>query len=1340
MGLSCIAVRGSLEDPAVQSKIYSDLYQITKDDKLASLVWVLSQDSTFLKEHKLSLIKDSDPKVVYSKMDFIENLMNAQQKADFYNYMNSRYDKAFNKHSEALEEALNLQKQESKVDFSITQQDNKFLVLAKPVTAENELKKDQALQELNNKLISFIEKLGFTVREVDNLDTPGLFSAKNAEKNAEGLIEAILIAKNKKGKQALPEEISHLLVAGLQNNPLIQRLKQVLTPEVVREVLGDMFEQYNEQCQGDQYKLQEEALGRLIAQHLVDRAGLSSNIQYISNRVLDLIQNKLQKGNESEIHKMLEEAVQYSSRLVDSLGTEEFVNDFNSDFVINANVLYNLDKKVKKLSETLQNSYEVLSKRIKILSLTTEQEEQAGDIETIRTLRKAIREKDYALGYTAFIERVLEDCKSKFDQIEKLKEEFSDPQKLENKSEKTKLLKKATSLLNDIRIFIDAYKSSIKTMTTISNMDKDYQEIDELDTYNIQEVAVEAMQLLNSIEDTYSNLRKSTLIEFYRQFWKKDIKVKNSKGEDYEITLEDILESQLGDTTGFDRLVGSVGDSKDPLLQMAYDAYHKTCVSRDSEITKYEQRILQIYQRYYDKTGSKDTSFIYAKDKEGNYTGMFLSNYDWEAFRKAKNDKIKELKNSGLSEEIFQFQLDIWEEQQMGWETPFPGGKACRVPINFKSNALDNLNEAQLEFYRSMITVKAELNNMIPRGQYSVFRAPQKKKNSKDLMLEGNIKGTVKRLKEEYVTIDSNDTDYGELEFKDGKYVLLNFNGEEVKKVPCYYTTFLDDMSMLDTNASDAMISFAAMAINYKHMSKLAETMELTNSLQQDRDIKQFSGVKKLYQRYRVDGEVIESDYTIKGSKSEVGKQLRYFIDANIYGRRKKLEEVSFNLGGKERTINYGQLGDNAKSYSTIIGMGASVFSATTNITMGESQLFREACAGQYFGLKDLLWAKLQYFKLRPKNAINAYSKPPTDKLSLLLRRFNCLGDVEQNLKDTNYNNGLLRRISDKFNLLLGNMLGEHYLKSVGMLAILKGKKVLLEGKEMSLWDALDVETKKGSKISEAVANSKGEVLMNNTKYDYTSIQFKGKVTDLDGNPITMADIGSEINEANRYMHGGFNQEDKGQIHETTIGRNLMNFRQWMPAVYTSRFGQRKINTRTGEFNEGAYRTSLQFLLGTVTDLAQFKFNILSRYKNLNNHEKANIMRTLFDVSLLVLLTVITNSFGDDDEENDPGVVNLLKYNMYRLKMEIGAMLPSLQFKDSITTLIQSPLPAMESINNIFGLLDFTLLGEEVGRGRYKGWSKWAKQAYLSVPGSKNITRFVDMLSGDTSMFRPYTK
>ena len=87
----------------------------------------------------------------------------------------------------------------------------------------------------------------------------------DAQKNARGLKEAIHIAKSLEGQEALPEEISHLLVEGFQDNIFMKRLMNAIDEKTAIDILGDMYERYYNIYDGDAELIKKEAVGRLVA-------------------------------------------------------------------------------------------------------------------------------------------------------------------------------------------------------------------------------------------------------------------------------------------------------------------------------------------------------------------------------------------------------------------------------------------------------------------------------------------------------------------------------------------------------------------------------------------------------------------------------------------------------------------------------------------------------------------------------------------------------------------------------------------------------------------------------------------------------------------------------------------------------------------------------------------------------------------------------------------------------------------------------------------------------------------------------------------------------------------
>jgi hypothetical protein len=60
-------------------------------------------------------------------------------------------------------------------------------------------------------------------------------------------------------------------------------------------------------------------------------------------------------------------------------------------------------------------------------------------------------------------------------------------------------------------------------------------------------------------------------------------------------------------------------------------------------------------------------------------------------------------------------------------------------------------------------------------------------------LFKGDVKNIFRDFKDRFVKI-SEDFEYGETFATNGKYVILDFAGKEVKRIPVYYQTWLENM------------------------------------------------------------------------------------------------------------------------------------------------------------------------------------------------------------------------------------------------------------------------------------------------------------------------------------------------------------------------------------------------------------------------------------------------------------------------------------------------------------------------------------------------------------------
>lgn len=1301
-------------------QLFVDIQDITNDRETTMALWALSQDSVLMSELGIPSGKNLSAVEFLSKIPNIDKLLDSESYVKLVNSLEDT-SKEFDTYSEAYDRGRDIKSKYKDVVTLVESNSNgsySVLIVEDTIENLNKFNEQKALNTLNSKLIGYVNKLGFDVQEVEGLEEKGMLSPLNAEENTKGLKVAIKIAKGKEGQEVLPEEVAHLIIEGAQNNPLVQRMLNTLTnKELLKLLLGETYNTYYDKYNGNITLMAKEAAGRILAQHLADRSGLSSSISYISNRVFDAINRLLAKGEESELDSMLNQLIKDTEKITDKIEKDEVLEYFDSQLIDNAPNLYHLTEKVSKMHTITKKSYELMAKRLKLKSIKDKEGKLSlADRVSYKKMKVAYEKEKYSAGCLGFLEFVLNDINAVYDKIKDTKIDTS--KKLKNKE-----LRDLFDQLKDVDTIKKAYTDVIDRLASLSSDTSLQEELSEDLIEKIENAAEEVRKKLNDLDYTHRLLRDKALYSFYKMYWDTDVET-TVGGKKATVTLNDVLQScPFGDTNGFSRMVNSIADSSDPLLQLVYKVTKDAFNDRDMQIANLQQRIVNIQNKYTEATGSRDVSFMFVKNSMGKPTGMLLSDIDYNAYYKAKRERLAQLREAyKLEPEKVSTKLKTWENKNTEKvEIRNKKGDVIRREIMprkdlYPSNALNSLNAAQLEYYEEMIEIKKELDRLIPPKNARMYRAPMIETESKEALLTGKAKivGTFKSAARSYI-YKSDDTAYGETVMENGVYKVFDFNDNEVKKVPVYYTTFLDNMNLLNMNLSETLLSYGAMAYNYSATNNIADVLEVTKSFYAERPIVKTSGGKQQYERFRLGDEAITKVHTVKGELSSNYTKLSSFIDTAIYGKSREKSEVKFG----DTVIAADKIGDKIIHLNALNSMGFNLFSATSNVTMGLIQTLVESTGGEFFTTKNLGKAIKQYFAMLPKNILQSYSDNKNDKLSLLIRKFDALESVYNDFKNSDINSNFAKKLIGRFNPLVGNAMGEHAVHAIGMLAILNNTKVKLNGKEISLYDALEVIEQDGI-------------------YD---IGFKKGVTTLDDKEVNsdyLFKIKQIIQNCNSRLQGSYNTIDKGDIHKTTIGRMLAQFRQWMPALVMNRIAAKKINIRTGKEEEGYYRTLISFLAGYIADLKNRKFNILTRFSELTDHQKANIRKANWELGILAVISLILSTSLGEPDDDDPWLANMAKYNLYRLRMEIAALSPTPAFFDNVTTLVRQPIPSIGVIETALDVVDI-FNSDIIESGRYKGWRTNVKALYQLTPTVKNVDKLLRFIDGEMDIFKPYT-
>ena len=1322
-----------------ESKLFKDLEKMFADRKDAIEIWSLAQVPGFMAKYNLEKVDGEylaeDIKKALSFDEVLEDRLSINTIKKDNNFIDENNNpKVFTDFNDATKEAETFNEKSKNFNADIVKPNDKgwSIDVGSKITTANVPEKIKFNSTLNNKLLNLLNEWGFDVEIIKGLQQDGIFDPLNSERNANGLISIIKLAQGIRGEEALPEEFSHLLIAGLRNQPLVRRALESLTDQQIQTVLGNQYEEYKN-TYNEQY-LKEEALGRMLADSLINKQNELETTEAqngLLKRLWDFIKNIFKNVNKNEIDTAISEA----KKAADEIATQVLDGDLpliDKNDILNSETMYHLGeakKSIEKLAEESRNIVALLmkDKSVKLTSGVYSPEDKAD----LAKIDAAIEEKRYVDSCCDFLESALAN-------ITEFRKTMSGLEgTLTGNGGNLRVL---SQTLVNLKNYSATYSSVVAEMATL---DESYEDlgISKEDGERIAEEAQKVMKILNKVKRSANKLTFDFAKAFLAPYWKdKKIDTKATRAnkklmEDQVVTLDILLTRGFNDITFADRLVNSIVECSDILLALMAKIAIQQQDKRDNQLIKDDAYIRDCEQKL--RAAGYTSDFMFEKDSNGIPTGYIISDRNTAKFTKDKQNYIDELqKDNTLSVGEKLIRLQKWESKHT--TVIYREFNGIEIPITVPSNEylyserespLNKLSAAQKEYYESMMNLKAAREMLIPEYQRNLYKAVQIRTDFIE-ELANNITNPkelwnkiLEKAKDNFVK-RCDDTEFGSLTTEGEKLILLNAQGKPVKNIPVFYLSDLEDMSQLSTDFGAAIRAHSASLLNYAMMNDILPQMELLNDIVQNREVTMTSGDDALVSIKKIFGKEIQQDYTKQGKELRVGKASEFLMDKMFYGINKK-EGKQIQIG--KAKVDSEKLLDSIKSYTSIIGMGLNLYSGISNLTMGGVQMIIEARAKENFGFKDLSKAHLDYDKdlLGCIAEINSIKRE--NKLSLLMDKFDSLESFYDELKRKGfYKNGVLRGISNTSMMIL-NEIGEHRLHNVTMLAMLEHEKLKKpDGTEISLYDALEV--------------SKEIIKPDGTKEKVPAyIKIKDGVTKADGTEFTQDDFVAmkrKISRVNRRLHGAYSETFKGQIHQKAWGRMVMQFRQWMPGFYSNRFaglfGGNYYDVELGDVEEGYYVTTFKFIASLAKDIKKARFDIATRKKMLTPHERANIRRFFMEVELLAVLSILCGAMGALKDDKDHWSTRMLYYQMLRLKLEVGAGVPfNINFADNIWTILQSPAASIKTCNNLLDLLCFWNLFTEIQSGRYQGHSRYFKDFVEAIPLYGQIRKAIDIKEED---------
>lgn len=1224
-------------------------------------------------------------------------------------------------------------------------------------TANNQMK---FKRDLNNRLLDMLHRMGFDVSFMEDSHKEGIFNPMFAGQNASNLKTVIQISKGERGEEAFPEEMSHLIIAGLKNDIRVERLRASVTQDVIEEVLGDQYEdyrkQYSDSTDVDAY-LQEEAMGKMLADALVNGIDRSPLLRRIWNRSKELFA----RGDTAYIDYQINGLKANLEAVVEVVNNpEELESIIDKDAILASKPLYKLASELRSMRDIALEGERLLAKRLQLYKLDNEyddakRERRNEDMEEMNELRTLISNRQYE----ASCFRILDDTLRQIIRLNNDMERLAEFRDTNNPS--IKELAAVARQINKIKQFNDAYTPLIDALLSIDVLVANGEiSLDEGTVEEIQKIAQEVSGYQTTINKSQQLLRFRVIKNWVGMTYGEErLKALASNPEEAQ-SLELICRRAERDITSIGQNLSSLGDSGNPLLNVLHAIVARQQAQRNNMINEYYS-FLQASAAKLKEAGHNDSSFMFAKDENGVPTGRFESIYDFDAYERAKQAYIEELKeNEEMTDREFMMRVRMWEQDNQQWYVVDEStGRTELLPDleKYKNEHFqEGWDQAMKDYYDDILEYKAMLDSLLPIPAQHLFHAPQVDKSIVESLDVTDPQGSLKRLwskiKDHYfgtndnvrtgvnpdqLASQSDDTDliYTDDEFEFSKSSFLDYSGQPVKTVPVYYVKDLEDMNLLSTDATKAMISYACMAVNYGEMTKIADlALLLKEHVREEYVVSQRKAGNKIFEKFNIIDKDYLTPYEVKGENTRIYKALNDFLEANMFGGAH--EDMAVLKNGLKTHAVF----EDFRSYVSKNALGFNLFSGLSNVTMGEAQMTAEAVGGYHFNVKDLLWAHKEYNKLLGHFIYEAGSTHKTNKLDLLMNAFNADEEFFRSIQEDIYNKNAFMRVMGKFNSLFLQTAGEHMMHAVGMLAILHH----IQTNHGSLYDAIEIKSyngayqvvlKEGTTIDAEAKGNKGKNWYTNLSKSSDGLYHVDEDNPLNMNTL-FNDVSVYINRVNAGLHGGYAQIEKGTANRKWFWRLLTQFRQWMPGTYNELYHGEYYDAIYGINRSGAFNTVWKFIKDLAYDVKRGEVSLALNWDHLNDFEKSQCKKAFFTSSLFIVMSGLAMLARGLSDKDRPWASKMLRYQIERLRLETGALVPNMTMLENFTQILQSPMAGIDGVNNILNALKFWQAADEIESGRYEGWSVWERNLFKAIP-YHNIVKAMDM-KDDNYMFRMF--
>ena len=1260
----------------------------------------------FINDHKRTLSLDAEGIPSYESVmsnSWVKNFLGEGAILNSLNTFTAK-DNTRDNYNLVLEEAYNFNNTSLyKNDYIATveyTEDGKIIAKVSKRTKELEDKfiDQYGVFKLNNRLAEIFAPLGVTIENLTEAETKagriGHIDFSKAKDIASGFKSMIRVANNIEGAEAISEEFSHLLVALFKDETLVNRAYNAIrnNPEVLKTILKEQYEEVYEYHNGNLDLVAEEALGQILQKNLVANSIQTSN-QSLFRRAINFIVSKFKYYELNTIDKAIQEANDAMSSLAkrvltNSLEiTQEDIARIQRDDTFNA-----LSKRIERNINILKEATKVEQKRAKI---SGEDNTYLKDI--ISKLKKYSKEDaDTIQGLAHYAINALNN-------LSRLYYNFKDIGDLD--------INKKASLLRLTQQYLQSYASFIKELTSAYNEERTLGD----NIFNVElsdgSTLADVLKDLNDLNGKLENEFKTHAIATFTEFIQPYI-------EGTDLVAAEIIQDPTSDISFMDLWLDSMGTSSDVLLQV-FDAAAKKARDNARSKTEATVREIQAWMQKAESLGITSFDWMFEVNSEGKKTGNYISEvnigeyqYQYDKFIEELNKKYgKNPTGDKAKQKIAERKEWINRNAYVFFNVTSP------KPDVWRNKAFDNLTDNQKMLLTEYKKLKGKLDALIPESKRTSNLAIQIRKSRGQRIIDSatSPKTLFDNIKEDFKKDWMDAVDDDQIFGAGVKKGLTNYDGTEFMTLPLTYLSKLENPEELSTDVVGTLMSYAYMCHQYNELENIVNPLEVGRAIVKNyRKPKKTRGGNPLVEKIEIFGDVVYNQI-FESEGSNIVKKLDSFMESQIYQRYIKDE-------GEVLGVNVGKAVNNVLSYSSLAMQGFNWLSNLANLVQGISMQHIETAAQQYFTFSELVSADKEYSKMLTDFIPELGARVQNSKMALLGRFFNIKQDYDGTIKRSNKKN-ILERVFGTNIAFIGQNGGDHWLYYRTAIAYMKHTKIKVNGKEMSVWDAIQI---KDSGLGDGIKEMYIEDAYN-----------------LDGTKFDPHKFGRQIAHINHGLFGIYNQEDANAANRVALGRLLQHFRKWMKPLYNKRFQGKTYNLEMNATEEGYYRTLGRILL----ELKRGKVQLGMLSEQLTAEEKSNINRALFELAQFFYVWALANLINWPDDKDRPWALKLSEYMAHRMSHELGGLTPTLSMVTETLKTVKTPMASLSWIENITNLVGSVMdprdYFNEIQSGPYKGLSTLEKNFIKApLPGIaqyRQIDKFIGEL--DTSIMyyvRPY--